>query len=37
MQYRDLRDWIERARDLGELREVRGATWEEDIGRITLR
>ncbi len=35
MEYRDLRDWIERVRDLGELREVRGATWEEDIGRIT--
>jgi len=27
MEYRDLRDWIERVRDLGELREVRGATW----------
>src|SRR6267143_197758 len=35
MQYRDLRDWIEQVRDLGELREVRGATWDEDIGRIT--
>src|SRR5207302_1188071 len=35
MQYRDLRDWIERVRDLGELRDVRGATWEEDIGRVT--
>src|SRR4029079_17096343 len=35
MEYRDLRDWIERVRDLGELREVRGATWEEDIGRVT--
>src|SRR5258708_24261790 len=35
MEYRDLRDWIERVRDLGELRDVRGATWEEDIGRVT--
>src|SRR6267378_42763 len=35
MQYHDLRDWIERVRDLGELRDVRGATWEEDIGRVT--
>src|SRR3989442_14636047 len=35
MQYRDLRDWIERVRDFGELRDVRGATWEEDIGRVT--
>src|SRR5579859_4708106 len=35
MEYRDLRDWIEKVRDLGELRDVRGATWEEDIGRVT--
>ncbi|TMC69166.1 MAG: UbiD family decarboxylase, partial [Chloroflexi bacterium] len=35
MQYRDLRDWIECVRDLGELRDVHGATWEEDIGRVT--
>src|SRR5437899_12847529 len=35
MQYRDLREWIERVRDLGELRDVRAATWQEDIGRIT--
>jgi len=35
MEYRDLREWIERVRDLGELRDVRAATWEEDIGRIT--
>src|SRR5437870_2647942 len=35
MQYRDLREWIERVRDLGELRDVRAATWEEAIGRIT--
>src|SRR6266550_5274294 len=35
MEYRDLRDWIERVRDLGEMRDVRGATWDEDIGRIT--
>src|SRR6266705_537202 len=35
MEYRDLRDWIERVRDLGELRDVRGANWEEDIGRVT--
>src|SRR5207302_9496828 len=35
MQYRDLRDWIERVRDLGELRDVREASWQEDIGRVT--
>ena len=35
MQYRDLRDWIERVRDLGELRDVREASCQEDIGRAT--
>ncbi len=35
VQYRDLRDWIDRARALGEVRDVSGASWEEDIGRIT--
>jgi 4-hydroxy-3-polyprenylbenzoate decarboxylase len=32
---RDLRDWIAAARALGEVRDVKGATWQEDIGRIT--
>src|SRR5256886_15648482 len=35
MRYRDLREWIDAARGLGEVRDVRGATWQEDIGRIT--
>ncbi len=35
MEYRDLRDWIAAARRLGEVRDVRGASWEDDIGRIT--
>ncbi|MBU6422776.1 MAG: UbiD family decarboxylase [Chloroflexi bacterium] len=35
MSYTDLRDWIEQARALGEVRDVRGASWQEDIGRIT--
>jgi len=35
VEYRDLREWIERVRPLGELRDVRGATWQEDIGRVT--
>lgn len=35
MQYRDLREWIDAVRPTGELREVRGASWEEDIGRVT--
>ena len=34
-KYGDLREWIAAARRLGEVRDVRGATWEEDIGRIT--
>ena len=35
MRYRDLREWIDAARDLGEVRDVTGATWQEDIGRVT--
>lgn len=35
MEYRDLREWIDAVRPTGELREVRGASWEEDIGRVT--
>ena len=35
MRYRDLREWIAAARDLGEVRDVRGASWQEDIGRVT--
>src|SRR5271163_2653538 len=30
--YTDLREWIEEARKLGEIREVRGLTWQSDIG-----
>ena len=30
--YEDLRDWIERADQLGELKRVDGASWEKDIG-----
>src|SRR5205814_10475827 len=30
--YRDLREWIEEARKLGEIREVRGLSWQKDIG-----
>jgi len=35
MEYQDLREWIEQVRPTGEIRDVRGATWEEDIGRVT--
>ncbi|MBI4318947.1 MAG: UbiD family decarboxylase [Chloroflexi bacterium] len=32
---RDLRDWIRQVDELGELRTVDGATWQEDIGMAT--
>src|SRR5688500_19524037 len=31
----DLRSWIEQSRDLGELREVRGADWNLELGAIS--
>jgi len=31
----DLRDWLARVDELGELRVVRRASWEEDIGAVT--
>jgi len=33
--YHDLRKWIEEARKLGEIREVRGLTWQSDIGLVS--
>lgn len=33
--YNDLRGWIEEARKLGEVREVEGANWQEDIAMAT--
>ena len=33
--WRDAREWIERAQALGELRIVRGASWQADIGAVT--
>lgn len=33
--YDDLRGWIEEARKLGEVREVEGASWQEDIAMAT--
>ncbi len=35
MDYTDLRDWIERADEMGELRTVNGASWETEIGEIS--
>lgn len=32
---RDLRDWIAAVEAIGELRTVRGASWQEDIGAVT--
>src|SRR5207244_8061191 len=31
----DLRDWLAQVDELGELRVVRKATWQEDIGAVT--
>jgi len=33
--YDDLRSWIDQTRKLGEVRDVAGATWEEEIGMAT--
>ncbi|HET8587265.1 MAG TPA: UbiD family decarboxylase, partial [Candidatus Limnocylindria bacterium] len=33
--WRDTREWLERVEQLGQLRVVRGASWEEQIGAIT--
>ena len=33
--YDDLRQWMAEADRLGELRTVTGASWQEDIGRVT--
>lgn len=35
MEYSDLRDWIEQVRALGEIRDVTGASWQEDIGHVS--
>lgn len=33
--WRDAREWIDRVRAAGELREVRGVDWERGIGEVT--
>ncbi|HET8587387.1 MAG TPA: hypothetical protein VFM74_05880, partial [Candidatus Limnocylindria bacterium] len=33
--WRDTREWLERVEQLGQLRVVRGASWEAQIGAIT--
>jgi UbiD family decarboxylase len=35
LQWQDLRDWLRIVDELGELRHVEGASWEEDIGAVT--
>lgn len=35
LPYTDLREWIAEAEKLGEVREVSGASWQEDIGMAT--
>ncbi len=35
MEYADLREWIAAADAMGELRVVRGASWQQDIGEIS--
>ena len=35
MEYTDLREWIDAADAIGELRTVEGASWESDIGEIS--
>lgn len=32
--YKDLRQWLEQVETLGELRVIRGASWDEEIGAI---
>src|SRR5258708_20055863 len=32
LAYTDLREWIAEARKLGEIREVKGLSWQKDIG-----
>ena len=35
VDYTDLREWIANAQKLGEVREVSGASWQQDIGLAT--
>ena len=32
--YDDLREWLELAERMGEVRHIKGATWQEDIGLV---
>ena len=35
MQYRGLRGWLDRVEKMGELRRVKGAHWDTEMGAIT--
>ena len=35
MEYQDLRDWIEIADEMGELKTLKGCDWNLEIGAIT--
>ncbi len=35
LQWQDLRDWLRIVDELGELRHIEGANWQEDIGAVT--
>ena len=35
MEYQDLRDWIQIAEEMGELKTLRGCDWNLEIGAIT--
>ncbi len=35
MSYKDLRDWLEKVDEMGELRQVNGADWNLEIGAIS--
>src|SRR5260370_23564289 len=34
LSYDDLRQWLEQARKLGEVKDVSGLSWQEDIGMV---
>ena len=35
LAYDDLRSWIEETHRLGEIKEVKGLSWQEDIGMVS--
>jgi hypothetical protein len=35
LAYEDLRQWLDEARKLGEVKEVSGLSWQEDIGLVS--